>query len=403
MSLVIFSGTVPRHPLSPALGGIFFLAGLFFLNFTSRVIFSPLLPVIEQEMGIVHAQSGSFFLFISVGYFFSVLSSGFVSARINHKRTIILSSFALGLALFVLGGCSTLFTLQLGLLGLGLGAGLYFPSGLATISSLVSPAYLSRGMAIHELAPNLGFVAAPLLCDLFLSYLPWRQGLALLGAFIIAGGLTYGLSPHGSKEKGKAPDLSASSAFFRMPMFWAMVVLFSLAICSTLGIYSMAPLFLVNDHGMDSGRANTLLALSRIASILMPLAGGWFGDKFGKQRVMAIVLLLTGVLTASMAMVGDGVWLLILVVAQPLFAVCFFPAGFAVLSKLGSAEYGNLAISLCLPLSFLIGGGLMPTLIGWIGDAYSISAGFVLVGFLMAIGGGCSLFVTFMKSKKMIL
>ena len=91
--------TVPQQPLSQVLSGIFFLAGLFFLNFTSRVIFSPLLPVIEQEMGIAHAQSGSLFLFISVGYFFSVLSSGFVSARINHKRTIVLSSVTLGLAL----------------------------------------------------------------------------------------------------------------------------------------------------------------------------------------------------------------------------------------------------------------------------------------------------------------
>ena len=394
--------TVPRHPLSQALSGLVFLAGLFFLNFTSRVIFSPLLPVIEKEMGIAHAQSGSFFLFISMGYFFSVLSSGAVSARINHKRTIILSSLALGLALFVLSGCTTLFTLQLGLLGLGLGAGLYFPSGLATISSLVPTAYLSRGMAIHELAPNLGFVAAPLLCDLFLSYLPWRQGIALLAAGIIAGGLAYGLSSHGSREKGKAPNLSASAVFFRMPMFWVMVVLFSLAICSTLGIYSMAPLFLVNDHGMESGKANSLLALSRVASIMMPLAGGWFGDKFGKQRVMAIVLLLTGVLTALMAMVAGGVWLVILVVAQPLFAVCFFPAGFAVLSKLGSVEYGNLAISLCLPLAFLIGGGLMPTLIGWIGDTYSISAGFVIVGTMMVIGGGSSLFATFMNNEKMI-
>jgi MFS family permease len=385
-----------QHPLSPAFGGLVFLAGLFFLNFTSRVIFSPLLPVIEKEMGIDHAQSGSFFLFISVGYFLSILTSGFISARINHKRTIVLSSVALGGALFVLGGCSTLLTLQIGLFVLGLGAGLYFPSGLATISILVAPAYLSRGMAIHELAPNLGFVAAPLLCDIFLRYIPWRHGLALFGLLIIISGIVYGFSTHGSSEKGKAPDLSASGMFFRMPLFWAMVILFSLAICSTLGIYAMAPLFLVNDHGMDPGSANTLLSVSRIASIMMPLAGGWLGDRFGRHLVMALFLLVTGILTVLMALVGGGIWLIVLVVAQPLFAVCFFPAGFAVLLKLGPPKYANLAVSLCLPLAFLIGGGLMPTLIGWIGDAYSISAGIIMVGCLMTIGGGSSLFVTLM-------
>jgi MFS family permease len=391
-----------QHPLSPAFSGLLFLTGLFFLNFTSRVIFSPLLPIIEKEMGIDHAQSGSFFLFISAGYFLSVLSSGFVSARINHKRTIVLSSLALGVALFVLGGCSTLPALQAGLFVLGLGAGLYFPSGLATISNLVAPAYLSRGMAIHELAPNLGFVAAPLFCDVFLVYMSWRHSLALLGMFIIVTGIGYGFSSHGSREKGKAPDLSASGMFFRMPIFWGMVILFSLAICSTLGIYAMAPLFLVNDHGMDPGKANTLLSFSRVASIMMPLLGGWFGDRFGKQLVMALVLFVTGILTAAMALVGDGVWLIVLVMAQPLFAVCFFPPGFAVLTKLGPPKYANLAVSLSLPLSFLIGGGLMPTLIGWIGDVYSISAGILLVGCLMATGGASSLLVTLIMNKKMM-
>jgi len=392
-----------RHPLSSALGGLLFLTGLFFLNFTSRVIFSPLLPVIEQEMGIDHAQSGSFFLFISAGYFLSILSSGFVSAKINHKRTIVLSSMALGLALYLLSICLTLSSLQLGLFVLGLGAGLYFPSGLASISQSVSPSHLSRGMAIHELAPNLGFVAAPLFCDIFLTYIEWRQSLALLGTLIIIAGIGYAVSPYGSRKQGTAPDLSAAKIFFRMPLFWGLVVLFSLAICSTLGIYAMAPLFLVNDHGMTPADANTLLAMSRIASILMPLAGGWFGDRYGKHLVMALILLFTGLVTVALALVGTNLWLTVLVVVQPLLAVCFFPAGFAVLSRLGSSQYGNLGVSLCLPLAFLIGGGLMPALIGLVGDAYSISTGFLFVGLLMTIVGSCSLIVTFRNDKKVIV
>jgi len=392
-----------KHPLSSAFVGLFCLTGFFFLNFTSRIIFSPLLPVIEGEMEIDHAQSGSFFLCISAGYFLSVLFSGYVSARINHKRTIMLSSLGIGSSLFLLTACSTLFSFQVGLFVLGLGAGLYFPSGLATISNLVPSAYLSRGMAIHELAPNMGFVAAPLICDAFLTYLEWRQGLALFGVFIIFGGFAYGMSSYGSTEKGTAPDLSGAKVFFRMPVFWGLVTLFSLAICSTLGIYAMAPLFLVNDHGMDPGKANTLLAFSRIAAIPMPLAGGWFGDRFGKQLVISIVLFLAGITTAALALVNIGIWVTVLIVAQPLLAVCFFPAGFAVLSKLGSSRHGNLAISLCLPLAFLIGAGLMPLLIGAVGDAYSISGGFLLVAVLMIIGGGCSLIVTFLNRKKMLV
>ena len=387
------SGNMKRHPLAPAIAGLLFLTGLFFLNFTSRVIFSPLLPVIEQEMGIDHAQSGSFFLFISAGYFISILCSGFVSERINHKRSIVVSCVALGLSLVILSRCMTLLSLQAGLFCLGLGAGIYFPSGLASISSLVPTAYLSRGMAVHELAPNLGFVAAPLLCDFFFSFIPWRQGLAVLGVIAMVSGLAYGLSSHGSREKGKAPDFSSSLAIVRMPAFWGMFVLFSLAICSTLGIYAMAPLFLVNDHGMGLDQANSLLAVSRIASIVMPLAAGWFGDRFGDRLVMGTVLLVTGVLTIVMAIISSGLGLTVFVILQPIFAVCFFPSGFAVLSKLGSPKYGNLAVSLCLPLAFLVGGGLLPVRICWIGDQSSIGNGFVFVGLLMSIGGAGSFFM----------
>lgn len=375
---------------SLALGGLVFLAGLFFLNFTSRVIFSPLLPFIEQDMELGHGQSASLFFFISAGYFLAILTSGFVSARFGHKLTIVFSVVSSGLVLLCLGFCTTLFTLCVSLFCLGLATGLYLPSALVTISRVVAPAYLARGLAIHEIAPNLAFVASPLLCGLLLSFVSWQEVLALLGVALIVIGTAYNLSGHGSGEKGKAPDLSSSWVLLRMGSFWGMCLLFALGICSTVGIYAMAPLFLVTDHGMDPHKANTLLAFSRIASIFIPLLGGWLGDRFGNQLVLGVVLLITGVLTALMAMVPNGIWLITLVVAQPLFAVCFFPSAFAALSKLGPPEYGNLAVSLCVPFAFLLGGGVMPTLIGMIADIASIGAGFILVGVAMTLGGGCS-------------
>ena len=49
------------RPFSQALVPLFFLSALFFLNFSARVIFSPLLPGIEQEFGLDHSGAGSFF------------------------------------------------------------------------------------------------------------------------------------------------------------------------------------------------------------------------------------------------------------------------------------------------------------------------------------------------------
>ncbi len=51
------------------MGPILFLTGIFFLSFVSRVVFSPLMPTIENQMGITHAQAGSLALIQKEGRF----------------------------------------------------------------------------------------------------------------------------------------------------------------------------------------------------------------------------------------------------------------------------------------------------------------------------------------------
>ncbi len=388
---------IGQKTVAGSLGGLLFLSLLFFLNFTSRVIFSPLLPTIEEEMGIVHAQSGSLFLFISIGYFVSILSSGFVSGRFGHKRTIVGSTVLLGIILFFIQFCQSLFALRSMLFILGMGAGLYFPSGIATIVRIVDPPHWARGLAVHELAPNMAFAAAPLISDLLLYSFSWQGGLAFFGVLLMTSGVFYGLSSQGSHSVGKAPDFQSSSVLFKMASFWGMLLLFSLAICSTIGVYSMTPLFLVTERGMTVENANVFLSFSRLFSICMPLLGGWFGDRFGNHRVMSVVLLLAGIFTIFMAIpMGNGV-LLPCIVLQCMIAVCFFPSGFAVLSALAPKEFGNLPVTLCLPMAFLFGAGIMPAMIGFIGDRYSISSAFILVGIFMAVTGGIAFFATCRK------
>ena len=379
----------PARSFRLALPALLLLASVFLLNFISRVIFSPLLPEIQQDMNLDHAVAGSLFLVMSSGYFLSILFSGSVSSRLGHKWTIVVSSVGAGFMLVLIGFCISVMTMKIGLFCLGYAAGLYLQSGLATISRLVSSSHMARGVAVHELAPNLGFVAAPILCDLMLRYFSWRQGLQLLG-FVLGGmGLFYAIMANGNGQKAKRMDFSLARRLLVIPQFWLMMFLFSFAICSTLGLYAMLPLYLVAEHGMDLESANKLVALSRISSVFMPLLGGWFGDRFGNGKVMVGVLLVAGILTIPMGVLS-GYPLVFFVVLQPMIAVCFFPSGFAVLSKVGGVEAQGSAISLCIPLAFLFGGGVMPVAIGSVGDYFSLATGFAGVGcsiVLVAIAG----------------
>lgn len=365
-----------------ALPALVFLACLFFLNFTSRVIFSPLLPVISDELGLSHTDAGSLFFFISSGYFVSILLSGHVSGRLGHKWSIVLSSVISGLVLVLVANCTTLAGLRLGLIALGFGAGLYLASGLATISRLVPPGYTARGMAVHELAPNLSFVVTPLASVAGLMLMSWRQELLAMGVLLIVMGLIYQRFGEG-QGYGTPPRFEVMRSVLRLPRFWLLTVMFSMAICSTLGIYAMLPLYLVSEQQMDVESANSLVALSRIGSVAMPLVAGWLGDRLGNQTVMGAVLGVAGLLTVPLGLTGG--WLLVVLVAlQPMVAVCFFPSAFAVLAEVGPAGTRNVAVSFSIPLAFLAGGGILPTVIGAIGDHFSLGAGLVTAGCLMA-------------------
>ena len=367
------------------MGPIFLLTGIFLLNFLSRVILAPLLPTIERDLEVGHGEAGSLFLLISLGYFVSLLTSGFVAARLMHYRTIILSASAIGLALITISLSDTHLGVLLGLVLLGLAAGLYLPSGISTLTSMVSPDQWGRALAIHELAPNLGFVAAPLISEALLKWFSWRGILAVTGVASIIAGLTFARFGKGGRFPGEAPSIESFGTILAKPAFWIMTILFSLGITGSLGVYAMLPLYLVADRGTDQYWANILVALSRVSGLGMAFVAGWATDRLGAKRIMATVFLLTGSMTILLGLV-KGYWLVIIVFLQPMLAVCFFPAGFAALSCIGPSKARNVAVSLTIPLAFLIGAGGIPTGIGIMGDFSSFALGFGLVGGLILVG-----------------
>ena len=369
------------------------LTSIFFVNFISRIILAPLMPRVKADLALSHAEAGSLFLLISLGYFSTLLASGFISSRLTHRKTIMFSGIAMGIALFITSFSTSLWGMRLGLIAIGMAAGPYMPSGLATLTTLFKYRHWGKALAIHELAPNLSFVLAPLVAEVVLYWFSWRTVFMALGfaAFILA--TVFARFGRGGDFRGESFKYSSLRLIFYNPAFWIMVILFSLGISSTLGIYTMLPLYLVTDHGMDRNWANTLIALSRIAGVGMALAGGWATDRFGPQRILRIVFVLTGMLTLFIGL-APQTWIAAAVFLQPVMAVCFFPAGFAALSRVSSAGERNLTVSLTIPMAFLIGGGAVPALIGFIGDVYSFGWGIAMVGGLIMTG---TIFSGFLK------
>jgi NNP family nitrate/nitrite transporter-like MFS transporter len=364
---------------------LLFLAGLFFLNFLARIVMAPLLPTVEGDLHISHGEAGSFFLFISLGYFVGLLASGFVSARLTHRWTIVISSAIIGGSLLAVALSHSIGGIRGGLLLLGFAAGLYLPSGIATITSLVDPRDWGKAVAIHELAPNIAFFAAPLIVLGLLYWFSWKHIMALLGFAAILVAVLFIRVGKGGRFSGEAPHPTAIKSLLSLPAFWIMMALFSLGIGASMGVYTMLPLYLVAEQKFEQGWANQLVAFSRIAGPAIAFVAGWATDTLGSKRAMAGVFATTGMATLLIGMT-TGSWLIPFLFLQPTLAICFFPAGFAALASIGPAALRNVAVSFVVPVAFLVGGGLLPAGLGMMGDHGSFALGIMLFGVLLASG-----------------
>jgi MFS transporter, NNP family, nitrate/nitrite transporter len=360
------------------------LTTIFFVNFLARVALAPLLPVIEQDLGLGHAGAGSFFMMIAIGYAAGLFVSGYLSSWLTFRQTITLAAVAIGCALFFVAASRTLWAIRIGFVLIGIPTGIYLPTGITTITASVSPAHWGKAISIHELAPSLSFMAAPLIVEGLLVFFPWQGVLALIGGISVILGLFFLRHGQGGDFRGEVPTFGNIRLLIGKPAFWIMVVLFSMGIASSMGLFSMMTLYLVAERGIDRGLANTLVSLSRLPVLAMVPLSGWVSDRFGTKPTLAVALLFSGLMTILLGLL-PGKWAILMLFLQPMLTVCFFPAGFTVLSRIVPASTRNLSISLTVFISYLIGGGLIPIALGVFGDAGAFSLAFVIVGSLILL------------------
>lgn len=367
------------------------LTAIFFINFVSRIILSPMITAVESDLGLSHGEAGAIFLFTTAGYFISLIGSGYVNSRMTHRTMIILSSLFIGLVMVGISFTRSSCGLNMGMFLVGIGAGVYLPSGIATITQLVDTRQWGKVLAIHELAPNLAFLSAPFVAEVLFLWFSWRGVVTSIGVIAFIIGIVYALSGRGGEFTGETPNYGSVTGLFRNPSYVMMIFLFSLGIASSIGLFTMLPLYLVDRCGFARTYANTIVGLSRIFPLAIVLIGGWTVDRFGSIRTIQWVFLITGTMTFLLGVVPPHI-ISVVVFLQPIVAVWFFPAGFALLSSIVPERSRSLAVSFATPIAFLVGGGLVPTGIGAMADSGLFALAISLVGVFL-LSGGLLLFI----------
>ncbi len=373
------------EPFRAKIGITFFLAWLFYLGFVTRVMFAPLMPAIEQELGISHAQAGGLFFMISLGYLLAPLTSGLISSKINHRGTLTVSAWAVGLALMPFLFVESIWTVRFLMMAIGMAAGIHLPSAIATITAEIRKQDWGKALSVHQASPPLSFITAPLIAAVLMNWLSWRRIMAIMAVAALCSALAYTLTGRGGDFAGQLPSPRNVKTVLSKRSFYLMVLLFAMAMGGNAGIYAMLPLFLVNERGMDLTWANTIIGLSQLSGLVMVFVAGWVTDRIGQKTTMAIVLTAAGAFTIMLGLVRDA-WLVAVIFVQPALVSSFFPGAFAALSRIAPPSMRSVTNSLGPPFAFLIGGGILPAVIGYFGETYTFASGIMLVGAFMLVG-----------------
>ena len=353
---------------------------LWFLNFSTRTVLSPLLPIFEQELHITHALAGSIFLFLAVGYTSSLLVSNWITPRIGFKKSIAIGFIVLIGALLCLVFTGTYWGLGVVAFLLGFGGGLYLPCALPLLTSTIHPDKWGKAIAFHETAASFSILAIPLLAAAALRFLHWKSLVVVLSGLCLA--VTVVFLIRSPDPRPKVEEKSPFSRVLRRRDFWVMGTLWGFAAAGGLGLYNLIPLFLVNEKGVSIEVANTIFGLTRIGGLVVTFLAGFLIDRIGVKRVLLLSLLASGFSITGMALAENFPLLVTMLVLQATFMPIFFPAGLVTISKLTTFSDRSAFAGAVVAFGVVFGTGITPTLLGTVADVWSFQVGMMVQGLL---------------------
>ena len=359
---------------------LFILWGLWYLAFATRTIVAPLLPLIENELAINHTMAGGLYLFAGMGATIASLLSGFLALRIGIKRLIILSFLITACAAIGIFFVRSYFMLAALLFILGLSGGFYLPCAIPMLTSIFRPGNWGKAISVHETAAGFSFLSVPFIVAYTLDFLEWRfLFIIFAGAVTVVILAFWSLAPDPQANKGKRADLYA---ILKRPDFWIVLFLWVNCGMTSIGVYNIVPLYLVNEKAMEIDFANKILGISRIGGFAGQIVIGFFLDRFSTRKIMFFLVLASGLSTLGLALIHTH-WLFVsFLLLQGTFSVVFFPVGIMAISKLADFNERGIYSGTIMAVSQMVGIGLTPFLLGAIADIWSFQIGLVSLGIL---------------------
>ncbi len=375
-----FSAGVSSRPEPFQTDQVVTIAGGHFVNDTYTAFLAPLLPLIQSNLGISYAAAGSLAVFMQLP---SLLNPfiGYLADRVSLRYFIILAPAITATLMSSMGLTSSYMTLAILLFAAGISVAAFHapaPAMIGRVAGLRVGAGMSIFMASGELARAVGPLVAVAGVAWFGLEGMWR--LAIVGwltSVILYFRLRHISARPPSKKHGSLADIWPTARRVFPTLTWLMSgrVLMMAALTTYLAIYVKDVL------GGSLWLAGISLTILEGAGVVGALLSGTLSDRFGRRRVLFVLLGLAPFL--MLLFLYGPTWLTIAaLIGLGLTAISPQPVIMALVQD-EFPDHRALANGTYLALNFVVR-ALGIWVVGIVADQYGMSTAFLLAG-LMAI------------------
>ena len=359
---------------STSFNDVFAVALGHFTHDVYSAFLAPLLPILQERLGIGYALTGNLAVFTQIP---SLLNPfiGYLADRVSLRYFVIFAPAVTATLMSSLGLTSSYLSLAFLLLAAGVSiAAFHAPAG-AMIGELAGNR-VGAGMSIFMAAGELARTVGPLFAVAGVAWFGldglWR--LAFVG-WAVTGILFWRL--HNIEAKPRAPGSDDWARLWprllRIFPFLAWLVLGRVSMQAALTTY--LPIFMKDERGLSVAWAAAALTILEAAGFVGALISGSLSDRVGRHRMLFILLLVSPLLMILFLFTRGWVTILVLI-ALGLTAISLQPVILALVQDL-FPDNRALANGSYMALSFALrAAGIW--VIGLTADAFGLVPAFVL-------------------------
>jgi len=286
-----------------------------------HLIVAPLFPWLKVAFDLSYSELG---LLMTVFFVVSGIGqalSGFVVDRIGPVPVLLASLAALALGAFSIAAAPGYAMLLVGCGLAGLGNSAFHPVDYAILNARVAPPRLAHAYAVHGIAGNLGWAAAPVFLVGLTQLAGWRVAVAAAGLMalaiavpvwraraLLAGRPVGALGVvHAARRTGTGGE--SSLAFLRLPAVWMSFVFFFTMAIGFGGIQAFGPEAAGRLHAVAPQWVALCLTVYMLAGAVGLVLGGFVASRPERASpVIAVGYGLAGVFALVLALLPVPAW-----------------------------------------------------------------------------------------------